>query len=129
MLPQLLGRPYSLEDEDDATAAAADEEAAGGAGDDAMDAEGPGAAETSSSRCGCTTEQLLCRVQVRLGLSLAPNILCLLHCAIHKTCRACSASVQCLKHALPLHHIWPRIASLLYCCYLSFAGQPCRCVG
>jgi hypothetical protein len=65
MLQQLLGRPYSLEDEDDATAAAADEAAAGGAGDDAMDAEGPGAAETSSSsRCGCTTEQLLCRVQV-----------------------------------------------------------------
>jgi hypothetical protein len=31
-----------------------------------MDAEGPGAAApSSSSRCGCTTEQLLSRVQVR----------------------------------------------------------------
>jgi hypothetical protein len=65
MLPQLLGRPYSLDDEDDTTAAAADDAAAGGAGADAMDAEGPGAAETSSSSsCGCTTEQLLCKVQV-----------------------------------------------------------------
>ncbi|WIA31014.1 hypothetical protein OEZ86_001054 [Tetradesmus obliquus] len=68
MLPQLLGRPYSLEDEEEpaaAAAAAGDDAAAGGVdGDDAdmMDAEGPGAAETSS-RCGCTTEQLLSRVQ------------------------------------------------------------------
>lgn len=66
-LPQLLGRPYSLEDEEEQEIAAA-----AAAGEDPMDAEGPGTAEgagavnaAGASGSGhYTTEQLLQRVQV-----------------------------------------------------------------
>jgi hypothetical protein len=80
MLPQLLGRPYSLEDEEDATAAAAAGDAAGDGADDMMDAEGPGSADPSSSRCGCTTEQLLSKVQVRALGADYPAVSMLLLC-------------------------------------------------